>query len=143
MSAESEVRQASEAFYAALNRTGRGEKGAMQDAWAHDPGVTAMHPIGGRVTGWEAVRDSFDRVAEIASDATIGLREQSIRMLGDDAACEVGVEHGTLKLGGREVGIEHRVTNVYRREAGGWKLVHHHTDLSPSMVDVLKRLRPG
>lgn len=142
MSEEDEVRKASEAFYAALDRMGHGEKGAMEDAWSHDPGVTAMHPIGGRVTGWEAVRDSFDRVAEIASDATISLREQSIRVLGD-AAFELGIEHGALKLAGREVGIEHRVTNVYRREAGGWKLVHHHADLSPAMVDVLKRLRPS
>jgi hypothetical protein len=31
--------------------------------------------------------------------------------------------------------------NVYRREAGAWKIVHHLTDLSPVMMDVLARLQ--
>jgi hypothetical protein len=29
------------------------------------------------------------------------------------------------------------VTNIYRREGGGWKMVHHHTDVSPAMVEAL------
>jgi len=32
------------------------------------------------------------------------------------------------------------VTNVYRKVEGGWKLAHHHTDVSEAMLDVLKRL---
>ena len=39
--------------------------------------------------------------------------------------------------------LRHRVTNIYRREAGAWKLVHHHTDISPAMLDVLARLPPA
>lgn len=27
------------------------------------------------------------------------------------------------------------------REAGTWRLVHHHTDVSPAMLDVLARLK--
>ncbi|MBS0508111.1 MAG: hypothetical protein JSR53_12080 [Proteobacteria bacterium] len=34
------------------------------------------------------------------------------------------------------------MTNIYKREAGGWRLVHHHTDLSAGMLDVLRRLQP-
>jgi ketosteroid isomerase-like protein len=52
----------------------------------------------------------------------------------------MGVEQGQLKLAGHQAAIEHRVTNVYQREAGAWKLVHHHTDTSPAMLDILKRL---
>ncbi|HYU19986.1 MAG TPA: nuclear transport factor 2 family protein [Chloroflexota bacterium] len=36
----------------------------------------------------------------------------------------------------------HRVTNIYRREGGEWKMVHHHTDVSPAMNDLLSRLQP-
>ena len=56
-------------------------------------------------------------------------------------ACEVGVETGTLTLAGLTATIEQRVTNIYRREAGGWRVVHHHTDVSPAMLDVLSRLK--
>lgn len=141
MSTEDEVRKASETFYAALNRMGNGEKGAMADVWSHGAAVTAMHPIGGRTMGWDSLRDSFDQVAGMASDAKIGLRDQFIQVLGD-MAYELGVEHGEFKMAGQPVSLEQRVTNIYRREAAGWKLVHHHTDPSPAMLDVLKRLPP-
>ena len=140
MSAEDDVRKASENFYTALNRMGNGEKGAMSDAWSHGPTVTAMHPIGGRTTGWDAVRDSFDQVAGMAADAKIGLKDQFIQVHGD-MAYELGVEHGEFKMAGHPVSLEHRVTNIYQREGGGWKLVHHHTDTSPGMLDVLSRLQ--
>jgi ketosteroid isomerase-like protein len=141
MSTEGEVRKASEAFYAAINRMGNGEKGAMAGVWSHGAAVTAMHPIGGRTTGWDSVRDSFDQVAGMASGAKIGLKDQFIQIVGD-MAYELGVEHGEFKMAGQHVNLEHRVTNIYKREAGGWKLVHHHTDPSPAMLDVLKRLPP-
>lgn len=141
MSTEGDVRKASEQFYAALNRMGNGEKGVMSDAWSHGPTVTAMHPIGGRTMGWDSVRDSFDQVASMAADAKIGLKDQFIQVHGD-MAYELGVEHGEFKLAGQRVTIEHRVTNIYKREAGRWRLVHHHTDTSPGMLEVLSRLQP-
>lgn len=142
MSAENEVRKASEAFYAALNRMGNGVKGAMAEVWSHGPQVTAMHPIGGRTTGWDAVRESFDKVAGIASDAEIGLKDQCIQAFGD-VAYELGVEFGKFKMAGKDVNLEHRVTNIYKREGGGWKVIHHHTDTSQGMLDILSRLPPG
>lgn len=141
MSAESEVRKASEEFYAALNRMGNGEKGVMADTWSQGPAVTVMHPIGGRTMGWDAVRDSFDQVAGMAANAKISLEEQFIQVHGD-VAYELGIEHGKFEMAGHPVSIEHRVTNIYKREAGRWKLVHHHTDPSPGMVEVLNRLQP-
>ena len=139
MSDENEVRKASEQFYAALNRMGNGEKGAMSDVWSRGPQVTAMHPIGGRTTGWEAVTDSFDRVAAMATNGRINLKDQFIQVVGD-LAYELGVESGEVQLAGHPVSLDHRVTNIYKREAGVWKIVHHHTDTSPGMLDVLKRL---
>lgn len=140
MTAEDQVRSASERFYAGLNRMANGERGALADSWSHSAGVTAMHPIGGRQVGWDAVRDSFDQVAEIASDGDIGLRDQHIHVAGD-MAYEVGVEHGTCTLAGHPVRLEHRVTNIYQREGEAWKMVHHHTDTSPAMLEVLSRLQ--
>lgn len=140
MSIDSEVRSASEKFYAALNRMANGEAGTMTGVWSHSADATALHPIGGRDDGWEKIRESFDNVASIASDGQIKLTDQVIHGAGD-MAYELGTEKGKLKLGGLQVAVEHRVTNVYRREGGAWKVVHHHTDLSPAMMDVLARLQ--
>lgn len=140
MSIEDEVRKASGQFYAALNRMLKGDAGPLTDIWSHGATVTTMHPIGGREVGWDAVRASFEKVAQLASDGKGELKDQLIRVAGD-VAYEAGIEHGQVKLGGQQVSIEHRVTNIYQREAGTWKVVHHHTDVSPAMLDVLRRLQ--
>jgi ketosteroid isomerase-like protein len=54
-------------------------------------------------------------------------------------AYTLGTEHGQAKLGGESIGIDWRVTNIYRREGGEWKMVHHHTDVSPAVVEALGR----
>lgn len=139
MSAEYEIRNASKQFYAGLNRMANGDAGPLADTWSHRADVTTMHPIGGRQVGWDAVRASFEQVAKTASDGKIELADQLIRTIGD-VAYEVGVERGRFNFAGQQVAIEHRVTNIYRREAGEWKMIHHHTDTSPAMLDVLSRL---
>jgi ketosteroid isomerase-like protein len=139
MSAEDDVRKASQQFYAALNRMANGDSGAMADIWSHSATVTTMHPIGGREVGWDAVRASFEQVAKVGSEGKIDLKDQLIQVAGD-VAYEMGVEQGQLKLAAHQAAIEHRVTNIYQRQDGAWKLVHHHTDTSPAMLDILKRL---
>jgi|SRR3972149_9894401 len=140
MSTEDEVRKASEQFYAALNRMANGDARPLADIWSQGAGVTTMHPIGGREVGWDKVRGSFEQVAQIASEGRVRLDDQVIRVVGD-LAYELGYERGQAKFAGQQVTLDHRVTNIYRREAGSWKIVHHHTDVSPAMLDVLNRLQ--
>ena len=139
MSSENEVRNASKQFYAALNRMANGDASSLADSWSHSATVTVMHPIGGRQVGWEAVSASFAQVAQLASDGQVEVKDQLIHVAGD-LAYELGIEHGRVKLAGQPVALEYRVTNIYQREAGAWKMIHHHTDTSPAMLDVLSRL---
>jgi len=140
MAAEEEVRTASARFYAALNSMMTGDAAPLADVWSHGADVSTMHPIGGREAGWDQVRGSFEGVAGLASAGHAELRDQSIH-LGEDLAYELGTEHGQATLAGEQITIEQRVTNVYRREGGEWKIVHHHTDLSPAMLALLERLQ--
>jgi ketosteroid isomerase-like protein len=138
--AADEIRQASEHFYAALNRMLNGNAGPLADIWSHSAAVTTMHPIGGREVGWDKVGQAWEQVAKVFSAGQVKLNDQFIQVAGD-MAYEVGTEQGQAMLGGQQVAIEHRVTNIYRREAGAWKIVHHHTDVSPAMADALSRLQ--
>lgn len=90
--------------------------------------------------GWAAVRESFEQVAGLSSGGHVELDDQRIEV-GGELAYELGVERGQAKIVGESIPIEHRVTNVYRREAGEWKLVHHHTDISPAMLGIIQRLQ--
>lgn len=140
MAAEDEVRQASERFYAALSRMANGDASPMSAVWAHSADVTAMHPIGERDEGWEQVQAQFAMVASVASGGQIRITNQLIRA-GTDMAYEVGIEEGEATLAGERIPLKHRVTNIYRREGGEWKMVHHHTDASPAMQDLVRRLQ--
>jgi len=142
MSKEDQVREASEAFYRALNSMANGDAAPMADVWSHSEEVTTMHPIGGREVGWAEVEKPWQQVASLASTGRIALKDQLIRVSGD-LGYEAGIEQGHFTLAGEEVSFELRVTNVYRQEAGAWKIVHHHADVSPAMMDVLSRLQGG
>jgi len=139
VSAEDEVRKASTQFYAALNRMANGDAKSLAEIWSHGTGVTTMHPIGGRQVGWNEVWESWAQVAGAASEGKVQLNDQLIRVVGD-LAYEIGVEDAEFKLGGHKVGGRIRVTNIYEREGGVWKITHHHTDLAPEMIEGLKRL---
>jgi ketosteroid isomerase-like protein len=139
MAGEDEIQQASEQFYAALNRVINGDPAPMAEAWSHGSDVTTMHPLGGRETGWEDVRASWEQVAQAFSDGQVSLVGLMVVPLSDDAAYTLGNEHGQAKLGEETVGFDWRVTNIYRREEGEWKVVHHHTDVSPTLVEALQR----
>ncbi len=140
MSSEDDVRAASARFYAALNAMIQGDSSSMEGAWWHEPSVTAMHPIGGSTLGWDAVEDSFAQVAKLSSGGEVKIRDQRI-VAGSDMAYELGFEDGSVTMAGTPTVIDHRVTNIYRKQEGEWRLVHHHTDISPAMLDVLAKLQ--
>lgn len=139
MSEVNRIRTASDNFYKALNRMAAGDAAPMAEAWVSTAEASAQHPIGGRDEGYDNVIASFSKVAEIAEGGDIRLLDQKI-VAGSDMALETGVEKGTIKIAGTKATIDHRVTNVYLRSNGVWKIVHHHTDLSDAMLDILKRL---
>ncbi len=140
MPTENEIRKTSEQFYAALNRMMNGDAGPLTDIWSHSAAVTTLQPSGGRQVGWDEVRASWEKVAQMVSVGRVKLRDQLIQVAGE-VAYELGTEQFSMTMAGHSVLGEHRVTNIYRREVGGWKVVHHHTDLSPAMLDVISRLQ--
>jgi ketosteroid isomerase-like protein len=142
MSAEDEVRQASDRYYRALNQLLSGDAGLMLEVWSHGSDVTTMNPYGGREVGWEQVRGVFERVAQmcVGSQVALGITDSLIRASGD-LAYEIGIESGEGTIAGQPASIRHRVTNIYRREAGGWKNIHRHTDLNPAEKETAETLQ--
>ena len=140
MSTEDEVRNASNQFYSALNKMVNGSSQSLSDIWSHSPAVTTMHPIGGREVGWKDVWATWDQTAKVASDGQVKLEDQIIRVVGD-MAYEIGIEKAEIMMAGQKVTDQVRVTNIYQKEGGTWKIVHHHSDLSPAMVEILHKLQ--
>ena len=133
MTTKREIREVSAQFYAALKQMLNGDPRALSDVWSHRSFVTAMHPLGGRQVGWAEVRKTWEQIAQRSSEGKVELKDQLIRLAGE-FAYEVGIEHVEAKLGGQKFAATIRVTNIYQREAGAWKITHHHTDMSPAVA---------
>lgn len=129
-----EVRQASDRFYAALNRGINGDTSTMFDTCSHADDVTTMHPLGGRQTGWAEVRASWEMAAGAIAGGTVEVSDLQIALLGNDGAYTIGTESASATISGATASFSGRCTNVYRREGDGWKLVHHHVDLMPDVA---------
>lgn len=136
MSTEDEVRQASDRFYSALDSMLNGDAAPMADVWSHDSSVSTMHPLGGREVGWDAVRGSWEGAAQAFEGGTQEVSDLEVCVLGD-TAYTTGIEHVDATIGGKSLHFDIRATNIFRREDGEWKVVHHHTDADGPLQEAL------
>ena len=83
MTIENEIRAASDKFYSALNRMLNGDAGPLGDIWSHSPTVTTMHPIGGREVGWDQVRGSWEKVAQLATQGQVHHHTDAVQSMID------------------------------------------------------------
>ena len=105
---------ANEAFYYAF---AGGDAAAMDEVWARDVPVTCIHPGWNVLAGRDAVMESWRSI--LGSDRRPAIRSQgaSAFLHGDVAfvTCYEIFGQGYLAA-----------TNVFVREGGAWKIVHHH-----------------
>ncbi len=105
----------------------------MNNHWSHAENITNMGPFGGRLTGWDAVGEEFKKEAGMKFGGKIVCKDLHI-YAGTDFGYTVCVEEGEkMTAEGKVVSVRHRATNIFHLENGEWKLVHHHTDLSPQL----------
>ena len=82
--------------------------------------------------GWEQVSGIFRAIASRWSDCTDQQVELLAAGVSGDLAYTVELEHTSVSVDGVPAGpYTLRVTQVYRREAGEWKVVHRHGDQLP------------
>lgn len=100
--------------------------------WLYSRGddVTLANPFGPPVRGWSEVSATLDRAAEKYRDGEAVGFENVSTVIGSDLACTVEVERYRARVGGADeiVPVVVRVTTVFRREEGTWKVVHRHAD---------------
>jgi ketosteroid isomerase-like protein len=83
-------------------------------------------------SGWDQLSETFQQVASWFSDVTDFRYDIELAEVNGDMAYTLGYERWTGSSRGNPVGpVTVRVTHVYRREDGGWKIVHRHGDNPP------------
>lgn len=83
-------------------------------------------------SGWAEVEPLFRKVASWFSDSADYEFEVTAAGASGDLAYTIGYEHNQVKVGGQPRTYTLRVTHVYRREDGEWRIVHRHADVPPT-----------
>jgi ketosteroid isomerase-like protein len=83
-------------------------------------------------SGWADIEQKFRTVASWFSDSTAYEFEVIAAGASGDLAYTVGYEHNRVKVAGEPQSYTLRVTHVYRREDGQWRIVHRHADFPPA-----------
>lgn len=92
--------------------------------------VTLANPFGPPARGWSEVSATLDRAAQNYRDGEVVGFENVATVVTPDLAYAVEIESYRARVGGAEeiAPVAVRVTTIFRREDGAWKVVHRHAD---------------
>lgn len=95
----------------------------------HDP-VSFFGPDGHSVQGAEDIKAAFSKGA--AAFGANGKSHLDIAQSGSDGdiAYWCGFQYAEVDMDGKMVPMSLRITELFRREEGAWKLVHRHADMA-------------
>ena len=119
---------AADAFYAAGNQLLAGNVAPYLEIWSAGDDISHLGPTGALCTGRTAVFEQFTRESGMGFEGTL---------VADDRRFVESAEMGYLVCmertsgmtqTGEAIGIDIRATTIFRKEAGHWRVVHHHTD---------------
>lgn len=88
-----------------------------------------------QANGPQEVGELFAQLERTFSDCTSYSHEVIAADVIGDLAYTVGYEHTQASVEGQPRKYTLRVTQIYRREGGDWKVVHRHADTVPDADD--------
>jgi ketosteroid isomerase-like protein len=107
----------------------------------HNP-VTLFPSSQPSQVGWVDVSQAIRKVASVYSSSGVVEFEVVAAGLSGDLAYLVGHERAASSIeDGTAEDLRLRITQVYRREGGEWKLVHRHADAGPGNSAGVDHLR--
>ena len=119
-----------------------GDAAPRKAMWSRAEPVTLFGAgMGG--AGWTEIEPVFDRLESSFSNCTSYRNEVIAAGASGDLAYTVAFEHTTASLNGEPpTAYMLRVTTVFRREDGEWRIVHRHGDplASSTARELMQRL---
>jgi ketosteroid isomerase-like protein len=114
----------------------RGDMDAYLARTPHAPGFTLMNPFGGEPTRYADRTDSLRAAASFFADGEARIELVEAHASGDLLVL-VMIERQHGEVGGLpDQDWSLRVTQVYRRERGAWRLAHRHADPLVHRIDL-------
>jgi ketosteroid isomerase-like protein len=138
---DSELAKFIEHYHRAVDAFVTGDTEPQKALWSRQDDVTLANPIGPPARGWNEVEAAMDRAASQLRDGEPCRYDQVSGYATGDLAYILEIQSTRVKGGdAAEVGsVSLRVTTIFRREDGGWRVVHRHADplTAPRSVESL------
>jgi ketosteroid isomerase-like protein len=119
-----------------------GDPAPYKACWSHADDVTIFGGWGAHEKGWEQVGPRLDWAAARFLEGQRSIELLSMGMSGD-LAYTVWIERGETRVVGsdelRPSGL--RVTHIFRREEGAWKIIHRHADAIMEKIEATRGSR--
>ena len=115
------------AFYDAFERA---DLAAMMAVWSATDEIVCIHPQGPRLSGFEAVRESWAQI--FSGGAQLRVRTTEARTFESQALAVHSVIEMIAPPGTEGSVTSIFATNVYELTEGGWRMVIHHAAAAPT-----------
>ncbi|HXH83697.1 MAG TPA: nuclear transport factor 2 family protein [Candidatus Tectomicrobia bacterium] len=141
---EGSARAAIDRLHAAMQDVARGDVRAIKALYSHADDATAFFGWGGWERGWEAVSRRWDWAgAQFKGGGPVTYRTLTT-IVTPVLLLVTEIETFRTRLEGLagETAWSNRVTHVFRREQGEWRLVHRHANRLEERYVPATRLGP-
>ena len=108
----------------------RGDFGPQRPLWSRGDDATLANPLGPPARGWAQIAQATAHAAAQVREGEPGTYERVSGYATADLAYIVEIERRRVKVSGADelAPVALRVTTIFRREDGGWRVVHRHAD---------------
>ena len=114
----------------ALDAFVKGDPEPLKNLYSRRDDVIIANPFGPPAKGWEKAAETMDRAATNFRDG----EATGFQRISEYATADLGyvleIERFRSKIGGGDklVPFALRVTTIFRREEGAWRIIHRHAD---------------
>jgi ketosteroid isomerase-like protein len=130
MGDEKELHQLNLLFYRCLETH---DMACMETLWLQEDWVRCIHPGWDVLVGWEAIRDSWDRIFSSTTWMRVTPTDVQIQVLGQAAIVTCSENITTSENGALDVAVA-QATNVFVRTEEGWRMIVHHASPAPVLI---------
>lgn len=129
-------------LHRAMARVAMGDVSEIKALYSHTADATSFYGWGGYEKGWEGVSERWDWAARQFQGGRVSYENVSTVVTPDMFFVTDIESYADQRVAGVEgtTGWSNRVTHVFRRENGEWRLVHRHGNRHEAQFEPSTRL---
>lgn len=142
---DASVRAAIERLHAAMADVANGDVAAIKALYSHTADATSFYGWGGYENGWDAVGKRWDWAGQQFQGGSVAY-ENVTTVVTPEMFYLADIEtFSNQRMAGvaGPTGWSNRVTHIFRREAGDWRLLHRHGNRLEGQYEPKTKLIPS